>query len=310
MSKAPDDALADAADWHLRLAEDPTQRPAFEAWLAECPTHRAAWRRLEETLSALVQVRPPPPVRVQCPATRRGWRRPWLAAACLTGLAVLTLPEARVHWQADAMTGVGEVRTLLLQDGSRLTLAPGSAVATSFTSGRRQVLLLRGRAYFEVTPNPALPFVIQARDAQVRVLGTAFDVRLAADALEVGVRSGRVRVSDEQRSTSVAELAAGESLELDWQNRELQLAAQPAPAIGAWLEGRLQVSDRSVDEVLDELRAYLPGWVVLRAQDQGQRRISGVYDLRDPQRALGGLAQSLGLRVRSLGPWLTVLEKP
>jgi transmembrane sensor len=39
--------LEQAADWQIRLQEDPQSRGAFEQWLAQSESHRLAWRKME-----------------------------------------------------------------------------------------------------------------------------------------------------------------------------------------------------------------------------------------------------------------------
>ena len=65
-----------------------------------------------------------------------------------------------------------------------------------------------GEAYFTVAKNPGRPFVVAAGGVGVRAVGTAFNVRLDSDAVEVLVTEGRVQVSrsgfDDEGSSLVA----------------------------------------------------------------------------------------------------------
>lgn len=63
-------------------------------------------------------------------------------------------------------------------------------------------------------------------------------------------------------------------------------------------------------EVVQVLAQYLPGQVVLRDEALGNKRVTGVYDLRKPEAALRAVIRPHGGVVRSYGPWLLVSAKP
>src|SRR3546814_13229123 len=68
---------------------------------------------------------------------------------------------------------------------SSVTLDTGSAIAVNYGDGRRGVRLLAGRAWFDVAHDERHPFTVSAADARVRVTGTAFDVGLDDDSIDV-----------------------------------------------------------------------------------------------------------------------------
>jgi len=86
---------------------------------------------------------------------------------------------------------------IILQDGSRITLQPGSKVSYTepFKSSKREVYL-EGEAFFEVTKNPTRPFLVYTNAVTTKVLGTSFFVRANADEKEivVTVKTGKVMV--------------------------------------------------------------------------------------------------------------------
>lgn len=72
----------------------------------------------------------------------------------------------------------GELKTLVLPDNSTITLNMGSSLKLSdgFANTNRDVYL-DGEAFFEVTHNKNLPFVVHVKDYKVKVLGTRFNVK-------------------------------------------------------------------------------------------------------------------------------------
>ncbi|ODS77936.1 MAG: hypothetical protein ABS46_17620 [Cytophagaceae bacterium SCN 52-12] len=84
-----------------------------------------------------------------------------------------------------------------LMDGSQVTLLPGSSLdyPQRFHKEKREVMLT-GDAFFEITPNPAQPFLVHNGKLVTQVLGTSFWIRThqKSKSLEVEVVSGKVSV--------------------------------------------------------------------------------------------------------------------
>ena len=72
-----------------------------------------------------------------------------------------------------------------LHDGSIVELNKGAQISIRYSGDERRVDLLSGEAYFEVAKNPDRPFIVSARGIDVKAVGTAFNVRLHNDSLEV-----------------------------------------------------------------------------------------------------------------------------
>lgn len=85
----------------------------------------------------------------------------------------------------------------VLPDGSVVALNSNSKLAfpKQFSDNVREVTIT-GEAFFDVKPNPDKPFIINAGNAQVKVLGTSFNVCAypETDAIEVVVKTGKVQV--------------------------------------------------------------------------------------------------------------------
>lgn len=101
-------------------------------------------------------------------------------------------------------------RTMTLADGSVVDLRGDSEISVDMTGSERRIRLLRGEAHFTVAKDPRRPFTVSAGAVSVRAVGTAFNVRLGVEAVEVLVTEGKVRVDDLTRGKSlVAPATAG-----------------------------------------------------------------------------------------------------
>ena len=88
-----------------------------------------------------------------------------------------------------------------LSDGSVVALNRGSKLLfpKKFKGDIREVTIV-GEAFFDVVPNPEKPFIINAGNAQVKVLGTSFNVCAypGSETVEVIVETGKVQVINTQ----------------------------------------------------------------------------------------------------------------
>jgi transmembrane sensor len=228
--------------------------------------------------------------------------------ALAASIAALLLPGPIVRWTADAATTTAEVRTIALPDGSTAMLGPESAIDIAFDDRHRLVRLLAGRAFFKVAHDTGRPFVVSTRQVETTVTGTEFDVRLAEAGVEVGVQQGEVRVEDSHALPPVQEhLAAGDWVQVGDNGAILRLQRPPAQ-IAAWQQGQLVAIDRPVGDVVEELRAYYRGRIVLLDSALTAKRVTGVYDLANPAAGLRALATAHGAHVTALSDWILVLS--
>jgi transmembrane sensor len=196
-----------------------------------------------------------------------------------------------------------------LADDSVVTLAPDSAIGVAYTSGERGIHLLAGEAYFEVTPDAGRPFRVSADSVRVTVLGTGFSVSRSDDGAEVGVAHGVVRVDYGAAAQPVAErLTAGEVVRVTRSGRILR-RGEPPSHIAAWRESQLIARDQPLGEVVDRLRRYYSGAIVVTDKALAGQPVTGVYDLGNPVGALRGIARSQNAVVREITPWVLVVSR-
>ncbi|MEM8596919.1 MAG: FecR domain-containing protein [Pseudomonadota bacterium] len=326
-----DDPLSiEAARWLLALEEDPDDaalHAAFNDWLMRSPENERAW---EETMavSGLMAALPLKggeeptlaaprgrPVATcsrfgQTGATalrRRPARRHLLIMPLLFAALTIAVLPLRTWIEADHVTLAGEVRQIVLRDGSTLHLGPDSAVSVTFGPRDRHVALMRGEVYLRVSHETERPFRLTTHRLEARVLGTAFHVRIGEQETTVAVREGRVSVTmDDLGEESADPLTLGERMRVGEQS--IERGSVPPEEIDAWLEGRLVVRDRPVREVIAILRRYHRGALLLVDTAVIEKRVTGVYDLHDPISALRAIAAVHGSIVREVSPWFVVVS--
>lgn len=314
-------ANREASRWAILLQEEPedqTMRAQFSAWLDANPVHGAAWAETQR-ISHVIRTAPP------APADR--WRRkksiilPFVgkgrghgagigalaAAACF---AIVAGPGLLLDLRADVSTGTGEIQQVHLADGSTMLVAPQSAVTFDVSKGgQREVQLLKGKAWFEVAPDPDRPFRVAAADTTTTVLGTGFEVsRIDDRRASVTVKHGHVRVSCNDRPILTEALMAGDALSLRCDDASAARSSIDPTQIAAWTDSQIVASDRPVMEVIDALKPWHSGVILTFGEGFAKRRVTGVYDAHQPVRALQAIAKAQDLRVHHLTPWITVIS--
>lgn len=296
-------SLEDAGQWLLDLQAQPERFDDFDRWLHSDDEHFEAWAQVNRAMDALDQ---------QAPTTRTHWprlarsHRPWRVAACISMLAVGAALVFNPAWRADYSTATAQTREVRLSDGSRLTLAPHSAVNVAFDGALRQVTLMQGEVFFDVVHDAQTPFEVRSDDAVVRVLGTAFDVARSQNGLAVEVRDGTVGVNKQYR------LTAGQRLWIDRQSGKATQTSVAPTEVAGWINGTQFFENVSVAQVVEQLERYQHGWIVINDPALANKRVTGLYDMRDTRRALQALVAPIGGEVHEYSPLLRVIghKKP
>lgn len=314
-----DPAWNQALDWLLAVQERPQDarlRAELEAWLAADPRHRAAYGKALRVWTLTGDVARNPETQ-EAPGSgtvvpfepRRPVRRRWLAAgalaACLAFLVLLG-PVQRQLDGADLSSPTGELVASTQPDGSVITLNADSTVTTDFTGTRRQVVLVEGEAFFQVTPDQTRPFTVRAADTVVTVTGTAFGTRLDADDVMVEVEEGSVAVATPGRPDPVR-LKPGDRLSIDRTTGAVRVTPVPASHIAAWRRHLLIAEGERLGDVLDRIRPYYRGAILTTDTALLDRPVSGVFDLRQPLEALRAAATARAASVYEITPLLALV---
>ncbi|WP_163717671.1 FecR family protein [Mangrovibacterium lignilyticum] len=155
------------------------------------------------------------------------------------------------------MTEPGQRTHAVLPDGTKVWLNSGSELkyASDFNTQNRDVFI-SGECYFEVTKSKTSPFVVHAKDINVKVFGTHFNVKEGrSDASsEVVLVEGKVQVLTSENK-SLTYLAPGEKLLFKDHAFQVKRIQNPLASI-SWTNGVLNFNDMPFGDVVD----YLESW--------------------------------------------------
>lgn len=299
-----------AAEWAAARALGeltPKQQAEFEQWLTADKRHLGAYARAEGVLirvdrthgwardisSSLVSAKAPSWTRRRIVLT--GSAAAGIAAVGIVGAGVWRNERERIY-----STGKGEVREILLSDGSVVKLNTNSRIAVRYTENLRKLHLFDGEALFDVAKNKSRPFVVQADDTLVRAVGTSFTVSvLPQQPIRVVVKEGVVEL---KRVHAVASVP----VRVRARNEAIAPSDAPITAIPitqtnlarnlAWEYGRIAFDDQTLQAAANEYARYSDIKIVVDPA-VARMTITGSFVSNDPVGFARSAASALDLQV-------------
>lgn len=330
-----------AAEWIIKLSEDPDNQELqteFDAWYDESDLNAQLYDDTVKAFDVLGESKP---------ITRDQWDEPWidikpasLPEPEIVPLSTIpgsssngfTLSQLFVHWklsfafpvftimvvmflvpiislnlQADYSTGTAQRKTIVLDDGSQVTLYPESAISVEFNDLERQVRLIQGAAYFDIASNINRPFSVDAGGTKTTVLGTEFSVRLQDNGAVIAVAEGHVRVDDNSTTPIInEELVVGDRLQVTWQDGA-ERDQVSIDDIVAMREGELVARNMPISELVNILQTYHKGTILIKSSNFEGQMVTGLFNLNDPGRTLDTLANLYGAEISQITPWILLV---
>ncbi|MGM0506911.1 MAG: FecR family protein [Bacteroidota bacterium] len=183
----------------------------------------------------------------------------WVIAASVLFVSILlTSFVVYLYWEEPShsvyATSSVEQHIITLPDESVVRLNRNSSIELLFDQedGSRDVRL-KGEAYFEVEHDPDRPFSVRVGDSEVRVHGTAFNVK-EKDGVMVAVQEGVVSVHHERLNINRGvRLTAGQLGILTPGGDELRIEDGALENYLAWMNGYLSFDDMPFPQVVQQL---------------------------------------------------------
>jgi transmembrane sensor len=308
-----------ASEWVIethdpQFAEDEDAQAKLVNWLARSDAHGAAYQHAKATFERLTG----PTLQAfdvgfalqseRSPRSRVGpsiaWGR-WVAflTAFVIGVSVPWMPQIAGAAPRLYTTGIGEQRTVILDDGSELRLNSDSRVVVQSRGRYQEVDVLWGEAYFNLTPQARRPirvftsvgmvsgrphqFAVSQADGAAHVVAVdgelslvmfnpadgvlthaLLEAREADPARHVALRSGDLAVLQTGRQGVNILVAERTRTELD------QLLA--------WREGLLAFNNESAQTVIESFNRYSRQKMVIEDAEIAGLRLSGTFRFNDP----------------------------
>ncbi|MGK7396009.1 MAG: FecR family protein [Candidatus Cyclobacteriaceae bacterium M3_2C_046] len=208
----------------------------------------------------------------------------------LLGLGLWQLNQAN-HFQT--FTTASTRDSLLLPDGSKVILNTFSSLRypKKFSSSSRTVKL-KGEGFFIVEPEADRPFMIQAGQAHVQVLGTRFNLKAPPDQEYVSctVISGKVSLT-----ASGQELILVKNQQGVWQDQQLIKTTYIGTNQISWYTRRFVFEETPLSQVIRELNQVYQKDITLENPDLGQCTITVSLQGERLEKILEIITMTLGM---------------
>jgi ferric-dicitrate binding protein FerR (iron transport regulator) len=190
---------------------------------------------------------------------------------------------------------------MILPDASRVTLNAYSGIQyrKKFRGDMRKVSL-HGEAFFEVEPDINRPFIIEAGDVEVIVLGTSFNVKAYEDnsEIEVVVSSGRVALSKPGEIPETIILNPGNKGIFSRSDQSLEISRDIDKNYLAWKTRSFIFEDQPLVEVVMILNRVYHSSIAITSDSLKEARITTTFNNQTLEAILNVLSATLDFDVK------------
>ncbi|WP_316840984.1 FecR family protein [Pedobacter gandavensis] len=141
--------------------------------------------------------------------------------------------------------------SVLLADGSKVYLNKHTNIkySSSFNKDKREFILLKGEAFFDIAKNPSYPFKVLINKSTIQVLGTTFNVQNIDSTIAVEVKTGKVKFETRNDGTPHI-LGKGMAIQFDQKTGLIKkILEQDKQTNSNWLYKELNFVDATLPEV-------------------------------------------------------------
>lgn len=307
-----DDIDGIAARWVTRMDRGKlgaAEQCDLDAWLDADPRHRGAFVRAQAIWCDMDRIAALGAGELVSGTHSRWYAAVWPRAASVAAcvLALVASVGVSTHYLAGReSTDRGETRRLVLDDGSALALNTQSVLQVKYDDEERRIILRHGEATFQVAHDQQRPFVVQAGDVSVRAVGTAFNVRMKPEGVEVTVTEGVVDIlrTDDPQKTAIRRVRHNEEVIAPaWQPVAPEalsvdtLSDEVIERRLAWQQGRLIFEGERLAAAIEEVNRYSANRVVIHDPELAQKAFIGTFKTGDARGFAHAAAAAFNMRV-------------
>ena len=171
-----------------------------------------------------------------------------------------------------------------LSDGTKVFLNSGSKLRfpQTFANQQQRKVVLDGEGYFEVTKNKKQPFIVEANQLKIKVLGTKFNVDAYADnsSVSVALVEGSVVLQENEgeQNKDLMKLSPNQVATLNPANQTLSKSDVPdLYKYTAWINGRIVFFGDPIQTVVKKLAKWYNVDIVISDQKLEGYKFTGTF---------------------------------
>jgi len=235
---------------------------------------------------------------------------------------------------SEVSTRNGSKTNLVLPDGSLVWLNAGSKINYDKNYGNSiREVSLTGEAYFDVVKNPEKPFIIHTGKIDIKVLGTAFNVKSypSEKTIEASLIRGSIEVTFKDRPNEKVVLKPNEKIVVANDDDaqiivpKKQLVKQlnePIVAIShlnyakkdstiietAWIQNKLFFQDESFKDLAERMQRWYGVYIRFDDSQRDTLHFTGSFENETVQQALGALQLTARFNYTIQGNQINILK--
>lgn len=313
--RVTDRMITVAENWYNQISAqnvtDSSQKE-FKKWFEQDPAHQQAYAQIyichEENFSCppadmaemsninVETANDQPTVKRYSSFMKYGAIAAVLLVAFLTFNIYREVPET-----IEYSTQIAEIREILLEDGSMITLGASSRISVAeFTSDERRVFLEEGEALFDIAHDTQKPFIVKSGKTEIQVLGTRFNLNRTVDYLAVSLLEGKIEVHQEITSSIVPFLREEETVTLyaaqiiRVKNGILNYPeSRKTSQMASWVRGKLSYFNAPLSVVISDINRYSLSPVTIKDKSLENLPVTAVFGTDQIDIMVKGLSQIL-----------------
>lgn len=193
----------------------------------------------------------------------------------------------------------GKRLEIQLSDGTKVNINAGSSLRfpVKFLKGESRQVFLKGEAYFDVVKDTEHPFMVNADELNIKVLGTKFnlssypeDENIKAVLVEGSVVA--YKNTDHHLSNEATHLKPNFGAILDKNSKLIQVKQMDVAASTAWMEGKLVLQEVEFKDMLKKLERQYNVVFINNNKSLESRYFTAKFDIEDIYQVVKSLSLS------------------
>lgn len=190
-----------------------------------------------------------------------------------------------------------------LSDGSLISLNTNTKLTyPQEFGGETREVSLEGEAFFNITPNKAKPFIIHSNDADIKVVGTSFNVKSYSDSntVEVFVKTGKVilyGINTLTNDTSFVELEPETKGIFNKTSKTVEKFEKANPNDLFWKSRTLVFNKTKLSDVIKILNKYYGVQILLKNKKLNNCHLTATFNDQSIESILEVISTSFNLKV-------------
>jgi ferric-dicitrate binding protein FerR (iron transport regulator) len=175
----------------------------------------------------------------------------------------------------------GQIAKAMLPDGTTIWLNSGSHLQYSNRFGiENRNVVLSGQAYFDVTKNKNLPFVVSCDEVNVKVMGTRFTAEAYPEDPNINVVlvQGAVKLTPRNNNKVFAILQPNEMMVYNKQDNKYKISEVVTEKYTSWREGIIHFYDQPLKDVVIKLQKRYNQKIIL---EKGLENYKVTFSIRN-----------------------------